>query len=141
MAYFASLVRNREPSVHNVIGFVDGVNIPCMTSSDPDEQSEAYNGYMHDTCCNNVFAFSPEGKAIWAAINHPGSWHDAQVCASLIRYVVEQGFPRSGALTDIFVGPFSKKKRRRLAPELREVLLERCTVYTSLRHCKAHSRV
>ena len=57
---------------------------------------------------NNVFCFAPTGKIIFACVNFPGSWHDAQVSASLITKVVanigdfkicvDQGFPRAGDL-------------------------------------------
>eukprot|EP01034_Spumella_vulgaris_P045070 gene45070-56104_t len=56
--------------------------------------------------CNNVLAFAPTGKIIYASINYPGSWHDSTVCRKLMRKVVEeigfyafcvdQGFKRSG---------------------------------------------
>jgi hypothetical protein len=142
MAIFARMVSNREPSVDHIIGFVDGLSIPVQCSSDPKEQSAHYNGYSDDTTINNVFAFAPTGKIIYAWINFPGSWHDAQVCRTLIDKVircigpyalcVDQGFRRSEDLMDKFVGPFSKKSRRQLSPILREVLLQREQVYVSL---------
>ena len=46
---------------------------------------------------------------------------------------VDKGFPRSGDLFDRFVGPFSKKAARKLAPLLRRQLLDRANIYTSLR--------
>jgi len=52
------------------------------------------------------FCFAPTSKIIFACINFPGSWHDAQVSLLLIKKVVQkigefeicvdQGFPRSG---------------------------------------------
>lgn len=62
MAHYAHLVQQREPTVNNIIGFVDGVSIPIQCSDDPYDQATYYNGYHHDTCINNVFAFSPTGK-------------------------------------------------------------------------------
>jgi hypothetical protein len=134
------MVRNREPEAIDVIGFTDGLTILCECSDDPDVQNAYFNGYYHDTCCNNVFCFSPEGKIIYASINCPGSWHDSQVAANLIQKVineigqykicVDQGFPRGGELMDKFVGPISKKRRKRL---LREQLLRQSNVYASLR--------
>ena len=69
------------------------------------EQTAMYNGYYHDTTCNNVFAFSSEGKIMYAAINYPVAWHDAQVSQGLINTVIKyigiyalcvnQAFPRS----------------------------------------------
>jgi hypothetical protein len=93
--------------------------------------------------CNNVFCFSPEGKVIYAAVNYPGSWHDSSVCSQFIRLVrrklglykicVDQGFPRSGDLFDKFVGPISKKRRRKLSPILKQLLLNQHNRYVSLR--------
>ena len=70
MAHYASLVEQREPRVNNIIGFVDGVAIPVQCSEDDFERSAYYNGYYHDTTVNNVFAFSPTGKIIFACINY-----------------------------------------------------------------------
>ena len=119
MAIYAQMVNNREPAINNVIGFVDGLSIPVQCSDDILQQNAAYNGYHHDTMCNNVMAFAPTGKIIFACLNYPGSWHDSQVCAPLIDIVVreigqyafcvDQGFPRSGDLFDKFVGPMSQK--------------------------------
>jgi len=143
MVHYASLVQAREPLVDNIIGFVDGVSIPVQCSDDASMQNAAYNGYHHDTACNNVFAFAPTGKIIFAAINYPGSWHDSQVCHELIDWVidnigyfafcVDQGFKRSGELYDKFVGPISAKMRRKLAVEVRELLLRKHGIYVSLR--------
>ena len=36
---FAQLVQNREPTVDNIIGFVDGLAIPIQCFSDEDEQA------------------------------------------------------------------------------------------------------
>ena len=58
MAEFAAMVQVREPMVDNVIGFVDGLSLPIQCSDDEYMQNAAYNGYSHDTCCNNVFAFT-----------------------------------------------------------------------------------
>jgi hypothetical protein len=38
-----------------------------------DEQEKYYNGYHGDTTVNDVFAFAPTGKIIFAAINYVGS--------------------------------------------------------------------
>jgi len=124
MEELAALVEGREPQVTNVIGFVDGVSFPTQCSSDVTCQYEYYNGYTHETQINNVFAFSSEGKIIYACLNYPGSWHDAQVaqhlmdevCRSIGRYAlcVDQGFPRSKDMRNKFVGPLSAKARTRI---------------------------
>ena len=126
------MINRREPSIRNVIGFIDGVAIPVECGSDAASQAINYNGYRHDTVVNNVFAFCPNGKIVYACINNPGSWHDSQVCRPLVdkviksigeyAFCVDQGFPRSGELYDRFIGPLSIKQRRRLAPFLRDLL-------------------
>jgi hypothetical protein len=90
-----------------------------------------------------VFAFSPYGKIIYCAYNYPGSWHNSTVAQDLINIVVsqigtyalcvDQGFPRSGDLHDRFVGPMSKKMKKKLSPELAAYLLPLHERYISLR--------
>ena len=58
----ARLVQRREPGVRDVISFTDGVSIPVQCASDINRQTTDYNGYHHDTMCNNVFCFAPTGK-------------------------------------------------------------------------------
>ena len=77
------------------------------------QQSADYNGYHHDTHCNNVFLFVPTGKLAFACYNFPGSWYDTLVSAALINKVIEsigpfkvsvdQGFPRSGLFIWVMV--------------------------------------
>jgi len=143
MAEYSEIIRAREPRVRDVIGFVDGVAIPVQCNSSEICQSIDYNGYRHDTVCNNVFAFSPLGKIIYACINYPGSWHDSQVSQHFISHFlahsldykmcVDQGFPRCGDLVDKFVGPLSKKTRSTLSPILRSHVLSMHNIYVSLR--------
>ena len=141
--YYASLIAGREPAVRNCIGFVDGVSVPVQCSSEVEAQNKQYNGYRHDTHVNNVLAFAPTGKVIYAALNFPGSWHDSTVASGLIDLVVasigtycmcvDQGFPRSGLLYDKFVGPISKKAKRKLDPLLRDLIMMKSGIFTSLR--------
>jgi len=145
MARLANLVALREPLVRNVVGFVDGCSIKIECTAEPSIQNAYYDGFTCDTCVNNVFLFSPEGRILFAAINYPGSWHDSAVSLDLIRTVLEavgqedfafcvdQGFPRSGLLEDKFVGPYSKKFLRKLDSIVRELLLVRIHRYISLR--------
>jgi hypothetical protein len=141
--FYADLVRIREPRVVDVIAFVDGVSLPIKCAADPVSQATNYNGYHHDTMCNNVFCFAPTGKIIYACINYPGSWHDSQVSQQLSARVVnnignykicvDQGFPRSGDLYNKFVGPISERARRNLPIEGRQEILRRHNIYVSLR--------
>ena len=119
MAQLSRLVSRRMPGLTNIFGFVDGLSVPCQTSSDQFEQNAYYNGWKAGTFVNNIFVFSSEGKIVFASLNCPGSWHDSQVSLSLIRKVVQnigefkicvdQGFPRSGDLLNEFVGPISRR--------------------------------
>jgi len=83
---------------------------------------------------------------IFAALNYPGSWHNSTVSLDLIAYVslvvatigsyclcLDQGFPRSGLLYDNFVGPISKKAKRKLEPMLRDLIMRKSGIFTSLR--------
>jgi hypothetical protein len=143
MVELAALVEAREPEVDNVIGFVDGLSLSVQCGDDEEKQALDYNGYHHDTRCNNVLAFSAKGKVIYACLNFPGSWHDTHVAAGLIDTVVnklgnfamcvDQGFPRKGEVAGKFVGPLSKRKRRALPVEVREEALRKHALYVSLR--------
>ena len=137
------MIEYREPSIRNCIGFVDSIAIPVQGSSEITEQNKDYNGHKHDTNVNNVLAFAPTGKVIYAALNYPGSWHDSTVSQDLIELViaticsyclcVDQRFPRSGLLYDKFVGPISKKAKRKLEPMLRDLIMRKSGIFTSLR--------
>ncbi|KAJ1415732.1 hypothetical protein B484DRAFT_297350, partial [Ochromonadaceae sp. CCMP2298] len=73
MEEYAQMVFTRSNSqVANVIAMVDGLAIPCECTDDPLVQNAYFNGYYHDTAVNNVFAFSPTGKIIYACINARG---------------------------------------------------------------------
>jgi hypothetical protein len=143
MAQLAAMVAAREPLVRNVIGFVDGLSLPVECAANEEAQRVDYTAYKHDTVCGNVFAFSPLGKVIYACINYPGSWHDSHIANGLIQYVlahigpyalcVDQGFPREGDLYQVFVGPYSRRRVERLAPELAQYLLPMANAYVSLR--------
>jgi len=111
-------VQRRQPRVRDVIEFTDGVSIPVQCASDMNRQAMDYNGYHHDTICNNVFCFAAYYYySVLSAINYPGSFHDSQGSVGLVNMVLEhlgpyklcvdQGFPTSGDMFDKFVGPMS----------------------------------
>lgn len=143
MAHYAELCRRRQPIVHNVIGFVDGLSIPVQCNDSEEAQKKDYNGYHRDTACNNVFAFSPTGRVIYACINYPGSWHDSMVSQKLTTHVaqnigcyalcVDQGFKRSGEMFAKYVGPISKRRVANIAPVLLHNELLLSNAYTQLR--------
>jgi len=105
-------VARREPSVRNCIGFVDDLSVPVRCCSEAEAQNKEYNEYRHDTHVNNVLAFLPTG---------------------LFCLCVDQGFPRSGSLFKKFVGPTSKKTKKEFEPMLRDLIVAKSALFTSLR--------
>ena len=119
------------------------LSLPIQCSPDPLDQSRNFNGHYHDTRCNNVFAFGPNGKIFLSLVNAPGSWHDSIVCVPLaVRLIkkapesclcVDQGFPRNGVMHGRFVGPLSEKSLAKMSPRMRAVQLPLISAYVSLR--------
>ncbi len=56
MLLFASKINNREPSIDDVIGFMDGVSLATECTSERTTQNAFYCGYECDTV-NNVFVY------------------------------------------------------------------------------------
>ena len=143
MQQFASMIEAREPSVSDVIGFMDGLSLSSQCTDERNIQNAYYCGYDCDTMVNNVFAYGPDGKVFFCAINFPGSWADGSLTARFLQHIkkrigdykicVDQGFPRSGEASGILVGPIPERSARRLHPAMRDQLLKRSNVYTSLR--------
>ena len=73
MQMFASMINNHEPSIDDVIGFMDGVSLATECTSERMTQNAFYSGYVCDTVVNNGFAYGPDGKVFIAAINCLGS--------------------------------------------------------------------
>ena len=42
-----------------------------------DEQNVVYNGWLHSALVMGTIAFGADGTIIWAKLNYPGSWNDA----------------------------------------------------------------
>ena len=143
MREYATMVQAREPSVDDVIGFMDGVSLSSECTDERVEQNAFYCGYDSDTMVNNIFAYGPDGKVFFAAINFPGSWADGALTARILASIrsrigsykicVDQGFPRTGDAFGILVGPVTKRAARRLHRDLRDYYLRVSNVHTSLR--------
>ena len=143
MRVFADQVQLREPSVDDIIGFMDGVALTSECTDERITQNAFYCGYDCDTMVNNVFAYGPDGKVFFCAINFPGSWADGSLTARFLKHLkqkigrykicVDQGFPRSGEAHGILVGPVPKRTARRLHRDVRDYLLKISNVHTSLR--------
>ncbi len=101
-----------------------------------------YCGYGCDTIVNNVFAYGPDGKVFFAAINFPGNWADGTLTARFMYHMkseignykicIDQGFPQSGEVHGTLVGPITKRAARRLHCDVRNYLLRIYNVHTSL---------
>jgi hypothetical protein len=110
MREFANMVKAREPLAEDVIGFMGGVSFQMECTSKRVEQNAFYCGYDCDTMVNNVYAFGPDGKVFFAAVNFPGSWADGSLTARFLYQIkrriggfkicVDQGFPEAGMLLE-----------------------------------------
>jgi hypothetical protein len=142
MREYATMVEVREPIVNDIIGFMDGVLFSTKCMDECVEQNSVYCGYNCNTMVNNVFAYGPDGKVFFAAINFPGSWADGSLTAQILnkmkrkigsyKICVDQGFPQSGAAYGMFVGPITKRAARQLHCDVCDYLLRISYVYTSL---------
>jgi hypothetical protein len=142
MREYADMVQARGPLADDVIGFMDGVSFQKECTSKRVEQNAFYCGYDCDTMVNNVFAFGPDGKVFFAAVNFPGSWADGSLTAQFLHQMkkkigpfkicVDQGFPRGRDASGTFVKPVSKRHVRRLHRDVRNYLLRISDVHTSL---------
>jgi hypothetical protein len=102
-----------------------------------------YCGYDCDTMVNNVFAYRPDGKVFFAAINFPGSWADGSSTTHFLPYMkrkigeykicVDQGFPQSGDAHGTFVGLVTKWQARRLHRDIHNYLHKISNIHASLR--------
>jgi hypothetical protein len=128
-----------EPTISNVIGFMDGLGLATEMTNKRIQQNAYYCGYDCDTMVNNVLVFGPDGKVFFCAINYPGSWSDGTLTTHFFlahkrkNRCVNQGFPWSGDATGILVGPIPEWSAHQLHPLVRDNLIHLSNVYTSLR--------
>jgi hypothetical protein len=143
MREYAAMVKVREPIGNDIIGFMDGVSFFTKCMDECVEQNLMYCRYDCDIMVNNVFAYGPNGKVYFAAINFPGCWADGSLMVHFLhkmkrkignyKICVDQGFPQSGAAHGTFVGLITKRAARRLHCEVRDYLLRITNVHTPLR--------
>ena len=98
---------------------MDGVSFQAKCMDNAIDQNAMYCGYDCDTMVNNIFAYGPDGKVFFVAINFPGSWADGSLTAHFMHQMtrrmhsykicVDQGFPQSRDAYDTFVGPITKR--------------------------------
>ena len=65
MRQFADTISLREPTILNVIGFMDGLGLATEMTSKRIQQNAYYCGYDCDTMINNVLVFGPDGKVFF----------------------------------------------------------------------------
>jgi hypothetical protein len=103
MREYTNMVQMREPMVDDIVGFMDSVSFPAECTDYCFKQNAIYCGYDCDTMVNNVFAYGPDWKVFFAAINFPGSWADGSLTARFMHHMkskignfkicIDQGFP------------------------------------------------
>jgi hypothetical protein len=80
-------VKEREPMVDDIIGIMDRVLFPAKYTDKKVEKHAMYCGYYCVTMVNNVFAYGPNDKVFFAAINFSGSWADGSLTAHFLHYL------------------------------------------------------
>jgi hypothetical protein len=65
MQQFAEMISIREPTITNVIGFMDGLGLAMECTDKRIQQNAYYCGYQCDTMVNNVLVFGPNGKVFY----------------------------------------------------------------------------
>ena len=91
---------------------------------------------------NNVFAYGPDSKVFFAAVNFPGSWADRVLTAWILASIrsrigsykicVDQDFPHRGDAYGILVRPVTKHAAQRLHCDMRDYYLRVGNVHMSL---------
>jgi hypothetical protein len=122
MRWYADIESLRDPTISNVIGFIDGLGLATEMTSKKLQQNAYYCGYDCDTMIDNVLVFGPDGKVFFCAINYPGSWSDGTLTTCIFSHMkekiadnkicVDQGFPQSGDASGILVGPIPERSAR-----------------------------
>jgi hypothetical protein len=68
MQQFAEMISIREPTISNVIGFMDGLGLATEVTDKRIQQNAYYCGYDCDTMVNNVSVFGPDGKVFFVPL-------------------------------------------------------------------------
>jgi hypothetical protein len=113
MRKFADMMQLQEPAVSDIIGSLDCVLCPVKCTDKRIERNAFHCGYRCDTTVINVFAYGPDGKVFFCAINYPGSWAAGSLTAHFLHHLKpkigsykicnDQGFPRSGDAYGVLV--------------------------------------
>jgi hypothetical protein len=87
---FAQLISLREPAATDVIEFMDSVLFTSECTSKQIQQNAYYCGYDCDTMVSNVFAYGPDGKVFFCAINYPGSWGVGTLASRFLTHIINR---------------------------------------------------
>ena len=107
---YAMMVNHREPTIEDIIGFMDGFSF-IFESTSENVIHVFYCSYDCDNMVNKVSAYGPDGKVSFCAINYPGSWTDGTLTPHFLPYIkkrigryticVHKGCPRMGLAFNI----------------------------------------
>jgi hypothetical protein len=86
MQMFAEMIRLREPTISNVIGFMDGLGLVMEMTDERIQQKAYYCGYDCDIMINIVLVFGPDGKYFFVSliIRGAGQMEPSQLIFSCI---------------------------------------------------------
>jgi hypothetical protein len=68
MQLFSDMISVREPTLNNVIGFMDGLGLTTECTDERIMQNVYYCGYDCDTMVNNILVFGPDGKEFFVPL-------------------------------------------------------------------------
>ena len=67
----SNLIVPRHPLLLGAIGSIDSINLPIVTSDDPEVENATYNGWPHGHFTSCVLVFSPCGASLYQMITVP----------------------------------------------------------------------
>ena len=68
MQQFAEMISIREPTISDVIGFMDGLGLATEVTDKRIQQNAYYCGYDCDTMVNNILVFGPDGNVLFVPL-------------------------------------------------------------------------
>ncbi|KAG8702647.1 hypothetical protein FRC08_003346 [Ceratobasidium sp. 394] len=89
MEAYSLMIEARYPDLQGAFGFIDGLNLPVATSSDPYIENANYNSWLHAHVVSNIIVFAPNGVIISVVLNAPGSWHNVHVAQRVFNQLIE----------------------------------------------------
>jgi hypothetical protein len=92
-------------------------------------QNAYYNGWTCSHYCSNILTFAPDGTAIHAILNAPGSWHDSNIAERLYGQLMNNTPPGYRVISDTaFPRCTDRLDYRILAPMKRGDRLPDCPI-------------